>query len=63
MENSIRSQTSLNPVPVQTSTPVVENRYLEFILQTKDMIAGLLPKKSDRTPFYNYVASEADLLQ
>ena len=60
-ECSVRgSQTTL---PLQSSTPVsTDTRILEHFEQMQILISGFLQQRStsDRQPFYDYVASEAD---
>ena len=54
------SQTTL---PLQSSTPVsTETRILEHFEQMQTLMSSFLQQKStsDRQPFYDYVASEAD---
>ena len=61
LECSVRgSQTTL---PLQSSTPVsTDSMILEHFEQMQTLISGFLQQKltSERQPFYDYVASEAD---
>ena len=44
-----------------TSTPVsTDSKILEHFDQMRTLISGFLQKKSDRQPFFDYVASEAE---
>ena len=46
--------------PIFTSTPVsTESKILEHFDQMRALISGFLQQKSDRQPFFDYVASEA----
>ena len=47
--------------PMFTSTPVsTDSKILEHFDQTRTLISGFLQQKSDRQPFFDYVASEAE---
>ena len=47
--------------PMFTSTPVsTDSKILEHFDQMRTLISGFLQQKSDRQPFFNYVASEAE---
>ena len=47
--------------PMFTSTPVsTYSKILEHFDQMRTLISGFLQQKSDRQPFFDYVASEAD---
>ena len=47
--------------PILTSTPVsTDSKILEQFDQMRTLISGFLQQKSDRQPFFDYVASEAD---
>ena len=47
--------------PIFTSTPVTtDSKILEHFDQMRTLISGFLQQKSDRQPFFNYVASEAE---
>ena len=47
--------------PILTSTPVSTNsRILEHFDQMRTLISSFLQQKSDRQPFFDYVASEAE---
>ena len=47
--------------PRFTSTPVsTDSKILEHFDQMRTLISGFLQQKSDRQPFFNYVASEAE---
>ena len=53
--NTNRSQ------PILTSTPVsTDSKILEHFDQMRTLISGFLQQKSDRQPFFDYVASEAE---
>ena len=44
-----------------TSTPVsTDSKILEHFDQMRTLISGFLQQKSDRQPFFDYVASEAE---
>ena len=46
--------------PMFTSTPVsTDSKILEHFDQMRTLISGFLQQKSDRQPFFDYVASEA----
>ena len=46
--------------PIFTSTPVsTDSKILEHFDQMRTLISGFLQQKSDRQPFFDYVASEA----
>ena len=47
--------------PIITSTPVSTNsKILEHFDQMRTLISGFLQQKSDRQPFFDYMASEAE---
>ena len=47
--------------PILTSTPVsTDSKILEHFDQMMTLISGFLQQKSDRQPFFDYVASEAE---
>ena len=47
--------------PTLTSTPVcIDSKILEHFDQMRTLISGFLQQKSDRQPFFDYVASEAE---
>ena len=47
--------------PMFTSTPVsTDSKILEHFDQMRTVISGFLQQKSDRQPFFDYVASEAE---
>ena len=47
--------------PIFTSTPVLtDSKILEHFDEMRTLISGFLQQKSDRHPFFNYVASEAE---
>ena len=47
--------------PILTSTPVsTDSKILEHFDQMRTLISGFLQQKSDRQPFFDYVASEAE---
>ena len=47
--------------PMFTSTPVsTDSKILEHFDQMRTLISGFLQQKSDRQPFFDYVASEAE---
>ena len=47
--------------PMFTSTPVsTDSKILKHFDQMRTLISGFLQQKSDRQPFFNYVASEAE---
>ena len=47
--------------PMFTSTPVsYDSKILEHFHQIRTLISGFLQQKSDRQPFFDYVASEAE---
>ena len=47
--------------PILTSTPVsTDSKILKHFDQMRTLISGFLQQKSDRRPFFDYVASEAD---
>ena len=47
--------------PIFTSTPVsTDSKILEHFGQMRTLISGFLQQKSDRQPFFDYVASEAE---
>ena len=47
--------------PIFTSTPVsTDSKILQHFDQMRTLISGLLQQKSDRQPFFDYMASEAE---
>ena len=47
--------------PILTSTPVsTDSKILEPFDQMRTLVSGFLQQKSDRQPFFDYVASEAE---
>ena len=47
--------------PILTSTPLsTDSKILEHFDQMRTLISGFLQQKSDRQPFFDYVASEAE---
>ena len=47
--------------PILTSTPVsTDSKILEHFDQMRTLISGFLQQTSDRQPFFDYVASEAE---
>ena len=47
--------------PILTSTPVsTDSKILEHFDQMRTLISGFLQQKSDRQPFFDYMASEAE---
>ena len=47
--------------PILTSTPVsTDSKIFEHFDQMRTLISGFLQQKSDRQPFFDYVASEAE---
>ena len=47
--------------PILTSTPVsTDSKILEYFDQMRTLISGFLQQKSDRQPFFDYMASEAE---
>ena len=47
--------------PIITSTPIsTDSKILEHFDQMRTLISGFLQQKSDRQPFFDYVASEAE---
>ena len=58
LESSVlreRSQSIITSTPVSTT----DSKILEHFEQMKTLISGFLQQKSDRQPFFDYVASEA----
>ena len=58
LESSVlreRSQSILTSTPVST-----DSKILEHFDQMRTLISGFLQQKSDRQPFFDYVASEAE---
>ena len=58
LESSVlreRSQSILTSTPVSTDSKILEHFY-----QMRTLISGFLQQKSDRQPFFYYVASEAE---
>ena len=59
LESSVlreRSQSIITSTPVSTT----DSKILEHFEQMKTLISGFLHQKSDRQPFFDYVASEAE---
>ena len=59
LESSVlreRSQSAITSTPVSTT----DSKILEHFEQMRTLISGFLQQKSDRQPFFNYVASEAE---
>ena len=59
LESSVlgeRSQSILTSTPVSTT----DSKILEHFDQMRTLISGFLQQKSDRQPFFDYVASEAE---
>ena len=59
LESSVlreRSQSIISSTPVSTTT---DSKILEHFEQMRTLISGFLQQKSDRQPFFDYVASEA----
>ena len=60
LESSVLRE-SRSRQPIFTSTPVsTDSKILEYFDQMRTLISGFLQQKSDRQPFFDYVASEAD---
>ena len=58
LESSVKESRSQ---PMFTSTPVsTDSKILEHFDQMRTLISGFLQQKSDRQPFFDYVASEAE---
>ena len=60
LESSVlreRSQSKISSTPVSTTT---DSKILEHFEQMRTLISGFLQQKSDRQPFFDYVASEAE---
>ena len=58
LESSVlreRSQSVISSTPVST----IDSKILEHFEQMRTLISGFLQQKSDRQPFFDYVASEA----
>ena len=58
LESSVlreRSQSILTSTPIST-----DSKILEHFDQMRTLISGFLQQKSDRQPFFDYVASEAE---
>ena len=58
LESSVlreRSQSIITSTPVSTT----DSKILEHFEQMRTLISGFLHQKSDRQPFFDYVASEA----
>ena len=59
LESSVQRESRSQPI--LTSTPVsTDSKILEHFDQMKTLISGFLQQKSDRQPFFDYVASEAE---
>ena len=59
LESSVlreRSQSAITSTPVSTT----DSKILEHFEQMRTLISGFLQQKSDRQPFFDYVASEAE---
>ena len=59
LESSVlreRSQSIITSTPVSTT----DSKILEHFEQMSTLISGFLHQKSDRQPFFDYVASEAE---
>ena len=59
LESSVlreRSQSVITSTPVSTT----DSKILEHFEQMRTLISGFLQQKSDRQPFFDYVASEAE---
>ena len=59
LESSVlreRNQSVITSTPVSTT----DSKILEHFEQMRTLISGFLQQKSDRQPFFNYVASEAE---
>ena len=58
LESSVLRESASQPII--TSTPVsTDSKILEHFDQMRTLISGFLQQKSDRQPFFDYVASEA----
>ena len=59
LESSVLRESASQPII--TSTPVsTDSKVLEHFDQMRTLISGFLQQKSDRQPFFDYVASEAE---
>ena len=61
LESSVlreRSQSIITSTPVSTT----DSKILEHFEQMRTLISGFLHQKSDRQPFFDYVASEAEMM-
>ena len=59
LESSVLTESRRQPM--FTSTPVsTDSKILEHFDQMRTLISGFLQQKSDRQPFFDYVASEAE---
>ena len=59
LESSVLRESASQPII--TSTPVsTDSKILEHFDQRRTLISGFLQQKSDRQPFFDYVASEAE---
>ena len=61
LESSVlreRSQSIITSTPVSTT----DSKILEHFEQMRTLISGFLQQKSDRQPFFDYVASEAEMM-
>ena len=59
LESSVLRESASQPII--TSTPVsTDSKILEHFNQMRTLISGFLQQKSDRQPFFDYVASEAE---
>ena len=59
LESSVLRESASQPII--TSTPVsTDSKILEHFDQMRTLISGFLQQKSDRQPFFDYMASEAE---
>ena len=59
LESSVLRESASQPII--TSTPVsTDSKILQHFDQMRTLISGFLQQKSDRQPFFDYVASEAE---
>ena len=59
LESSVLRESTSQPII--TSTPVsTDSKIFELFDQMRTLISGFLQQKSDRQPFFDYVASEAE---
>ena len=62
LESSVlreRSQSAITSTPVSTT----DSKILEHFEHMRTLISGFLQQKSDRQPFFDYVASEAEKMK